>query len=302
MKTFLRAILASVLLVFSLVAVLRLPLAPYLAGLLAPASTAVETTAVTQQQTAIQLVTFGLVAVAGVLADALVSFLVPMKSPGVRRVLHALGMAGVYMSGLAVLGAVEWQDPGGASRSADWLRLIPGVSTLMDSGLLDPTVVWPFLIVAVIGFAGYVLVSLIVRPVPRLSRVLANHLTEGEEVLCNIQQTRWKQPVTPDSMVATNRRVIVYSPTNLGFTSTVEDYNYVDISNIKNNRGWLFASVSLQQRFEGDDLVLHDLPKSRADAFTRVVSEQLRLARSQVPLGPTPGPSAGASADPRRSA
>ena len=146
----------------------------------------------------------GLVALAGILADALAFILVPESRSWWRRLLHLLGVAAVFLVGFYVLGAVAWATAG-----------VPALGR-PGPALLDLSASRPFVVAVTIGFFGCLLVSSMVRPARRLPRPLQRHLIAGEEVLCWIRQTRWKHPITPDTLMATSLHVVVYRPTNLG--------------------------------------------------------------------------------------
>ena len=40
------------------------------------------------------------------------------------------------------------------------------------------------------------------------------------------------------------------------------------------DRGWLFCTVSLKERFAGDDMVFRGIPKGEGERFVRIVTEQ----------------------------
>lgn len=220
----------------------------------------------------------GLIALAGILADSLAFILVPEKRVWWRRLLHVLGVAGVFLVGFYVLGAVTWTD-GEVPQ--------PGQP---QSALLDLSVSLPFVIAVTIGFFGYLLVSLLIRPERLLPRRLRKHLATGEKVLCWIQQTRWKHPITPDTLMATNVHLVVYKPTNLGLYYNIEDYQYIDIANMRSSNGVLFSTLFVKERFEGEDLEFRDMPKRASGQFVRIVTEEIEKRRSEVPLQPQKPP------------
>lgn len=207
-----------------------------------------------------------LVALAGFLADLLIFTLIPAVMSRTRRLLHALAMAGVFLVGLLLLGGLDW--------SRSWF----------GAGQLDTGTARPFIGLAVIGFLGYLLCTLLFPPTAGLPSVLARHRNETEKDLWYIRQTRWRHPIAPDTLLATDRRLVVYRPKNFGFTSSLEDYNYIDIANVKIDRGLIFCTVSMKERFRGDDLVFRDMPKGDGERFVRVVTEQIMQRRGAVPL------------------
>jgi hypothetical protein len=91
-----------------------------------------------------------------------------------------------------------------------------------------------------------------------------------------IKQSRLKAAITPDSIIVTNQRIIRCSPSALGLRKEIEDYRYEDIANLKIDKGILFATITVKRRFMSEDLILDNLPRSRADYISRVIQENLR--------------------------
>jgi hypothetical protein len=253
MKVIVRGLLAG----FFLVLTLLLALSSFTTGLVARLAPA---------PVQGRLALFILVALAGLLADLLIFGLIPAAMSRTRRLLHGLVMAGVFVVGLLLLGGLDW--------SRSWF----------GTGQLDMGAVRPFIGLVVIGFLGYLFCTLLFPPSPGLPSVLARHRNESEKDLYYIRQTRWRHPIAPDTLLATDRRLVVYRPKNFGFTSSLEDYNYIDIANVKIDRGLIFCTVSMKERFQGDDLEFRDMPKGDGERFVREVTEQILQRRGEVPL------------------
>ncbi len=226
----------------------------------------------------------GLLTLIAIINNEIALALIPtsVRPPRLRRILHALTVAGISIIGFAVLATTDW------SRQ------------VVTSEFLDLSVSRPFIVTGGILFAGYLLDSLIImnnlgpsRVHVHLPRAIRRYLPpQGEELLYCVQQSRLTNTIAPGSLAATNRRLIVHQPTNLGFTSVIEDYNYVDIANIKIERGWLFSTISIRERFEGYDMSFNHMPKARAAEFVRIVSGEMQH-RQNIPLTtplPTPPP------------
>lgn len=209
------------------------------------------------------LVLAAVMALAGMIAVGLAFLLVPVGRPSYvhpagRSVVYLLWVALLFVLGLILLGLRPSLSAGGA-----------------------------FLLVCLVVF---VLLALISRPFGpqyvgplRLPRSLQRYMHPDETPLCVLQQSRLLEPITPDSLVATNQRLIVNHPTNLGFTSTLEDYNYVDIANVRIERGWIFCTLSMRERFRGDDMVFHKLPKRAGETFVQVVTDQIHKQPESLP-------------------
>ncbi len=116
-------------------------------------------------------------------------------------------------------------------------------------------------------------------------------LLADEQVVLSFRQSRWKSLFTPDTIVATNHRIIRYSPSGfLGLHKDIEDYRYEDIANFKISRGVFFATVTLAHRFMSESLVLDNLPKTAMNDFSRAVEENIRRARGGISGGQVPEP------------
>ncbi len=122
------------------------------------------------------------------------------------------------------------------------------------------------------------------RPNGGIPKNIRHMLLADEEVVMTLKQSRWKALFTPDTIVATNRRVIRYSPSGfLGLHKDIEDYRYEDMANFKISWGILFARVTIAHRFLSESLVLDNLPKGVMNDFSRVVEENIRGVRGGIP-------------------
>ncbi len=104
-------------------------------------------------------------------------------------------------------------------------------------------------------------------------------LTSGEEILYVAVQ----KPLmifSPDSVVLTNKRFIVYRPTLLG-GANFQDYIWLDLHDARLSEGMINSTVTLQT-FKGQFLSVGDLPKAQARklyAFAQEMEERVREER-----------------------
>jgi hypothetical protein len=119
----------------------------------------------------------------------------------------------------------------------------------------------------------------------KVPRAIKKMLLADEQVMAVIKQSRLKAAITPDSIIITNQRIIRCSPSTLGLRKELEDYRYEDIANLKIDKGILFATITIKRRFMSEDLILDNLPRSRADYISRVIQENLRRM-SGAPASP----------------
>jgi hypothetical protein len=110
-----------------------------------------------------------------------------------------------------------------------------------------------------------------------IPKAIKNMLYEDEEVNASISQSRMAHVVTPDSIFVTNHRIILYSPHALGLRKSIEDYRYEDMANFKVERGIIFSTIKIKQRFMSNELVIGNLPKGSVDKVARLVHEGIRL-------------------------
>jgi hypothetical protein len=114
----------------------------------------------------------------------------------------------------------------------------------------------------------------------KVPNAIKKMLLADEQVMAVIKQSRLKAAVTPDSIIITNQRIIRCSPSALGLRKEIEDYRYEDIANLKIDKGIMFATITVKRRFMSEDLILDNLPRSRADYISRVIQENLRRMSS----------------------
>jgi hypothetical protein len=114
----------------------------------------------------------------------------------------------------------------------------------------------------------------------KVPNAIKKMLLADEQVMAVIKQSRLKAAITPDSIIITNQRIIRCSPSALGLRKELEDYRYEDIANLKIDKGILFATITIKRRFMSEDLILDNLPRSRADYISRVIQENLRRMSS----------------------
>jgi hypothetical protein len=152
---------------------------------------------------------------------------------------------------------------------------------------------WPLLVPFVLGLIAFLFITALIGPMPQhidLPRPMHGYLHADEQLLWRAQQTRLKHPITPHSLIATDQRLIKYKPTRLGLTASIEDYNYVDIANVRIEEGLFFSTVAMKERFQGDDMAFPNIPKRTGEGFVRIVTDQTQRRQGSVPLaGQRPG-------------
>ena len=119
------------------------------------------------------------------------------------------------------------------------------------------------------------------EPVPaKTPKAIKKLLLADERVLASIQQSRLKAPMTPDTIVVTNHRIIRISPSALGLHKEIMDYRYEDMANFKVNKGVIFASIRIKHRLMNEELVIDNLVKSSIDEVSKIVMENIGRIRN----------------------
>jgi Short C-terminal domain/Bacterial PH domain len=260
MRTLARGLLVAILLVLVLF-VVRSPAAQALAGQIGRSP--LERGAV--------LLAFALLL--GMISDVLVFALLPGVLWG-GRFLHTLTIGVLFLLMYLVMLAMVGVWPG-------WQ--MPLVLSQQ----------WPLLVPFVLGLITFLFITALIGPMPQhidLPRPMHGYLHADEQLLWRAQQTRLKHPITPHSLIATDQRLIKYKPTRLGLTASIEDYNYVDIANVRIEEGLFFSTVAMKERFQGDDMAFPNIPKRAGEGFVRIVTDQTQRRQGRVPLaGQRPG-------------
>jgi len=124
-------------------------------------------------------------------------------------------------------------------------------------------------------------------------------LDDDEKVLCVARQARLKPGgaiATPNTIFATDRRMIIRNPTMLGMRENVEDYSYDKITNVKLEKG-VFSSTlvftapgmgtaartgrshGLVAWGRGEDGMIDAIPKGKAEQILAIIRDGMETVR-----------------------
>jgi hypothetical protein len=257
MKTLLRALVIAALLPIGLSAVLLVP-ASYFAAF------------ADYERPAILI----LVVLCGMAADATGFALIRQRALAQNRFLHLLGIGLLFLAGLYALA------------SSGWLLQVDSVlGTGLGAAVADSVGFrrgWPFLLVSAIGFTGYLFVSAIVPsrhealpplgpPAPQTITARRKRTLQADtSAAYRIQQTRWKHPVAPESLIATTEKLIHHQPTIFFWASTSATHAYGNIAVMKTRRGLFFSTLEVvSERVKDGDFEVSDLPKRECEEFVK---------------------------------
>ena len=129
---------------------------------------------------------------------------------------------------------------------------------------------------------------------------IAERLDEGEKVLEVAKQSRIKPGganLSPNTVFATDRRLIIRNPTMLGARQNIEDFEYDTITHVKLEKGLFSAtlvftvpgmatSAKKSPWGRGEDGAIDGIPKDKAEKILKIVRHGIVEAKkeSQKPV------------------
>ena len=121
---------------------------------------------------------------------------------------------------------------------------------------------------------------------------ISDRLDADEEVFQAIRQT--KNPLkpggslfTPDSIFATNKRVIIRNPSVLGLRQKIESYSYEKITDVKLEKGILSSQIIINVPGSVFDGVIDAIPKNEAEALLKTIYDGITSAKKEAQGGTT---------------
>jgi hypothetical protein len=110
---------------------------------------------------------------------------------------------------------------------------------------------------------------------PYLAQEVSKILTNGETIFFTCTQSK-PMLIKPDSVVCTNRRLIIYKPKLLGRFDFF-DFLWRDLKDATLKQG-IIGSTFMAQHISGNVITIEWLPKERAQALYRLAQEREELA------------------------
>ena len=119
------------------------------------------------------------------------------------------------------------------------------------------------------------------KAIEKITSKLENLLMSNEEVGYIAVQKKPAITVFPDSIVVTNKRIILCKPKNLGLSMEFMDYDWDDIAGTFVKEGFLGADFSFSTKTDLTHTVEY-LPKSQARKLYTYAKEQLDILKNGV--------------------
>ncbi|MCL9804918.1 PH domain-containing protein [Flavobacterium amniphilum] len=127
------------------------------------------------------------------------------------------------------------------------------------------------------------------KAIEKITAKLENLLMSNEEVGYIAVQKKPAITVFPDSIVVTNKRIILCKPKNLGLSMEFNDFNWDEIAGTFVKEGILGSDFSFSTKTELTHTVDY-LPKNQARKLYTYAKEQLDLLKNPVATAVTPAP------------
>ena len=116
--------------------------------------------------------------------------------------------------------------------------------------------------------------------------VVLSLLADDEKALLSIKQKKYRPNINIESVTITNKRLILRKPSMLRIKRTFVDYFCSDIFNVILDKGSLRSTLMLNLRFEGNDLVIEDIPNSDALEAFKYIREGIERWRKESSFTP----------------
>lgn len=132
-------------------------------------------------------------------------------------------------------------------------------------------------------------------------RKILDHLDPDEKILYVVKQSRMKPGgalTSPNTVFATERRIIIRNPTMLGMRENIEDIPYDQITSIKLEKGLFSSTIVIRSPGlselsrlssgsgllawgRGEDGSIDSLPKDKAEQLLRIIKKKMAEVRKR---------------------
>lgn len=127
------------------------------------------------------------------------------------------------------------------------------------------------------------------KAIEKITSKLSNLLMSNEEVGYIAVQKKPAITVFPDSIIVTNKRIILCKPKNLGLSMAFIDYNWDDVAGSFIKEGILGAEFTFTTKTDLTHTVDY-LPKNQARKLYTFAKEQLEILKAPQPAAQNPYP------------
>lgn len=122
---------------------------------------------------------------------------------------------------------------------------------------------------------------------------IAERLDEDEKVIIVIRQT--KNPlkpgsslITPDTIFATTKKIIIRNPSALGLRQNIEVYPYEQIVDVKLEKGMFSSAISINVPGSIYNGYIDAIPKKEAENLLKIIYDRMKEKKNSLPEGDDP--------------
>jgi len=117
---------------------------------------------------------------------------------------------------------------------------------------------------------------------------ILDRLDENEEVLMVIRQTKnifkpGSSLITPDTIFATTKKIIIRNPSALGLRQNVESYPYDQIVDVKLEKGMFSSTIAINVPGSIYDGYIEAIPKDEAENLLKIIYERMKEKKNSSP-------------------
>jgi len=104
-------------------------------------------------------------------------------------------------------------------------------------------------------------------------------LEPNEKLLLYVKQKKYVA-INVDSVAITNRRLIFRKPSKLRMKKSFSDYSYMDVQNVKIDKGMMRSRLTVNLRLDGSDFSVDNIPNEKAEEAFKLIRLGIDNARS----------------------
>jgi hypothetical protein len=114
---------------------------------------------------------------------------------------------------------------------------------------------------------------------------ITDRLDEDEQVIMLSTQTRnplklGSSLFTPNTVFATNKKIIIRNPTALGYRHYIESYSYDQIIDAKLEKGMFSSTISINVAGSVHDGWIEAIPKEDAEKLLKIIFDNMQLKKN----------------------
>ncbi len=94
--------------------------------------------------------------------------------------------------------------------------------------------------------------------------------------------------ITPDTIFATTKKIIIRNPSALGLRHNIESYSYHKIVDVKLEKGMLSSAIVVNVPGSVYDGIIDAIPKDEAEKLLKIIYERIEKGNKPAPSDDNP--------------